>query len=189
MNSSSDQIKLSTVQRTLLLFAALGLAVLLFFFKEGSAEQKDLDYLARRSIEPQIALSSGKPTVMEFYADWCEVCRAMAPVMVSIEKEYDGRINFLMLNVDNPQWENLLNQYDVNGIPQLNFFDQDGDFKGKIIGAKTKFELTHLVDRLIDNVEFTDEGEFSNTGKISLISKPESDKDLPKTNFKPRSHG
>ena len=93
-----------------------------------------MDQLARRSLPPEVALANGKPTIFEFYADWCEVCQNMAPTMLELERTLDDKVDIVLLNVDNQMWSSLIEKYEVNGIPQFNFFNQSGELKGKSIG-------------------------------------------------------
>ena len=76
------------------------------------------------SVEPEIAFKNNKPTFLEFYAEWCEVCKEMAPKVLALKEEYQKDVNFVFLNVDNQKWENYIRKFDVNGIPQVNLFDK-----------------------------------------------------------------
>ena len=82
-NSNSD-IALGPRQKIFLVLLSFFLVVSLFFFRTGFKANEMLDQLANNSLEPEIALSNGKPTVFEFYADWCEACKEMAPDMLSL---------------------------------------------------------------------------------------------------------
>ena len=98
MNEKSESsASLGKEQRVFLLFIGLFLAVLLFFLREGFDTQSPLDQLARRSMEPEAALSNGRPTVFEFYADWCEACKEMAPSMLSLEKKSINKVDIVLL--------------------------------------------------------------------------------------------
>ena len=97
------------------------------------------------SINPEIAFKNNKPTFLEFYAEWCEVCKEMAPKISALKDEYEKDINFVFLNVDNQRWEKYIRKYNVNGIPQINIFDKEGNLKSTFIG---KQEETKIRDSL-----------------------------------------
>ncbi|MEY3735850.1 MAG: hypothetical protein RLZZ624_909 [Cyanobacteriota bacterium] len=136
-------------ERLLLAAVALVLSVALVLLRGGLHPGAPLERLARQSLDLPVALSDGRPTLVEFYADWCEACRAMAPAMEALEKEKRGQLDVVLLNVDNPRWEPELERYAVNGIPQLELFNQRGDDIGRSLGARTAAELSSLSSALI----------------------------------------
>jgi thiol-disulfide isomerase/thioredoxin len=73
---------------------------LLFFFQHTQPVSSValLKAMERDSMDFSVALCNGKPTLVEFYADWCESCKAMAPTMRSIETQYKDRINFITID-------------------------------------------------------------------------------------------
>ena len=87
--------------------------------------------------------------MIEFYADWCQVCREMAPAMLQLEQAQANRIDVVMVNVDNPRWQDLVDRYDVNGIPQLNLFDAEGQAVGRSVGLRHEDELQQLAEALL----------------------------------------
>ncbi len=115
--------------------------------------EKPLDLLARNSLAPEIALNNGKPTLIEFYADWCEVCKEMAPDMLIFKKEYENEIDVVMLNVDNEKWLDLIKKYEVIGIPHISLFDEYAINKGNLIGLKSKLELKETADFILGKIE------------------------------------
>lgn len=125
------------LNRRVALLSTLG-AVGLFAsqrFKTGGFSLKDL---AANAVPYEEALSNGKPTVVEFYADWCEVCRELAPDIYKVEQQYSDRINFVMLNVDNTKWEQELDEFGVEGIPHFAFLDKEGNEEGNVVGKLPK---------------------------------------------------
>ena len=100
------------------------------------------------SIDPEIAFKNNKPTFLEFYAEWCEVCKEMAPKVSTLKKEFENDINFVFLNVDNQKWDNYIRKFEVNGIPHVNLFDGKGNLISTFIGkqdeTKIRKSLTYL---------------------------------------------
>jgi thiol:disulfide interchange protein len=129
---------------------AAALALLLFWLRGGLHPEAPLERLARQSPELATALADGRPTLVEFYADWCEACRAMAPAMEGIERRRRGELDVVLLNVENPRWQPEVERYGVNGIPQLELFDAQGQSVGRSIGARRPEELEALTAALVE---------------------------------------
>jgi thiol-disulfide isomerase/thioredoxin len=106
-------------ERWILLLLATLLAVLLLWLRGGLHPQAPLEKLARQSLDLPVALANGRPTIVEFYADWCQACQAMAPAMDTLAERRKGQLNVVLLNVDNPRWQAEIERFQVNGIPQL----------------------------------------------------------------------
>jgi thiol:disulfide interchange protein len=140
---------LGRLQQVVLVVIAVGLAIGLLVMRGGIQSETPMEQLARRSIEPEVALTNGKPTLIEFYADWCQVCREMAPAMLELERSTQNSLDVVLVNVDNPRWQDLVNRYEVNGIPQLNLFSADGQPRGKSIGLRKPEELIAISEALI----------------------------------------
>ena len=172
-----------------LILLSFCLVVFLFFLRSGFKANLILDQLARNSLLPDQALSNGKPTVFEFYADWCEACKEMAPDMINVKKQNSNKVNVVLLNVDNSRWVDLIDKYNVNGIPQLTFFDDKGEFKGFSLGVRKYSELNEIFLALINNYELPSFTNLSNSS--NLISKNNSNK-LNNNTIRsegPRDHG
>ena len=185
-NKNADN-DLSFLQKFFLVFLTLFLVVSLFFLRSGFKSSAMLDKLAKNSLEPDIALSNGKPTVFEFYADWCEACNEMAPDMVKAEALNSNELDIVLLNVDNSRWLDLIDKYDVNGIPQLTFFDYEGEFRGFSLGVRKYSELNEIFQALINNSELPSLTQLSNSS--NLISKNNLKKISSNIKFEgPREH-
>ncbi len=100
------------------------------------------------SVDPEIAFKNNKPTFLEFYAEWCEVCKEMAPKVSSLKEEYEKDFNFVFLNVDNQKWDNYIRKFDVNGIPQVNLFDKKGNLISTFIGKQEEFTIRDSIDQI-----------------------------------------
>tara|TARA_B100000212_G_scaffold180771_1_gene136053 strand:- start:372 stop:830 length:459 start_codon:yes stop_codon:yes gene_type:complete len=134
---------------TLALFVPFVIAFI-FFFKSSVFESTlQLRNFANLSMEPEIALSNGKPTYLEFYAEWCEICKEMAPKVAELKKDFDNEINFVFLNVDNPKWDKYIKEFKVNGIPQINFIDSNSNSQATFTGLQEEKTLEDAINYLI----------------------------------------
>ena len=100
------------------------------------------------SVDPEIAFTNNKPTFLEFYAEWCEVCKEMAPQVSAFKDEYEKDINFVFLNVDNQKWANYIEKFSVNGIPQVNLFDKKGNLISTFIGKQDEMKIRKSINNL-----------------------------------------
>ena len=115
-----------------------------FFFKSTYL----LKSFGELSVDPEIAFTNDKPTFLEFYAEWCEVCKEMAPQVSAFKDEYEKDINFVFLNVDNQKWGNYIDKFAVNGIPQVNLFDKKGNLISTFIGKQDEMKIRKSINNL-----------------------------------------
>jgi len=130
-----------------LIISIVIISVLLFknlFFKSTYL----LKSFGELSVDPEIAFTNDKPTFMEFYAEWCEVCKEMAPQVSALKNEYEKDINFVFLNVDNQKWGNYIQKFSVNGIPQVNLFDKKGNLISTFIGKQDEIKIRESINNL-----------------------------------------
>ena len=91
-------------------------------------------------------LQSATPVLIDFWAPWCAPCRAIAPVVDELAKEYAGKLKVVKMNVDdNPRTPQ---KYGVRGIPNLIIF-KGGTVQEQIVGAVPKTQLVKAIDKVV----------------------------------------
>ena len=83
-------------------------------------------------------LKSGKPTLVDFWAEWCGPCKQVAPILDEISNEMNGQVVIAKHNID--QEPNMPTKYGVRGIPTMLIF-KNGELKGTKVGATTKSNI------------------------------------------------
>jgi len=91
-------------------------------------------------------IESGKPVVIDFWAEWCGPCRMVSPLVEELAEEFDGKVEIGKLNVD----ENVdtPNEYGIRNIPTILFF-KDGKLVDKQVGAAPKSALKSKVEAIL----------------------------------------
>ncbi|MBS3779169.1 MAG: thioredoxin [Desulfovermiculus sp.] len=89
-------------------------------------------------------IKDSQPVLVDFWAPWCGPCRAIAPVLEELVKEFEGKIKIMKMNVDeNPSTPS---KYGIRAIPTLILF-KGGDVVGQVTGAVSKSNLKDMINQ------------------------------------------
>jgi thioredoxin 1 len=91
-------------------------------------------------------LKSNTPIVIDFWAEWCAPCKAIAPILKDLSAHYDGKVKIVKMNIDeNP---GTPGKYGVRAIPTVLAF-KNGTVVGQITGARPRSAFEELVQRVL----------------------------------------
>ncbi len=94
----------------------------------------------------QEVIHSDKPVFVDFWATWCGPCRMVSHIVEELSNEYEGRVNFVKVDVD--QNRELATKYNIMSIPTLAIF-QNGEVIAQSAGAASKEAIRNYIDKNI----------------------------------------
>ncbi|MEE8348714.1 MAG: thioredoxin [Acidobacteriota bacterium] len=87
-------------------------------------------------------LNSDKPVLVDFWATWCAPCRALAPIIDEVAKDFEDQAKVVNLNVD--ENSETAGKYNIKGIPTLLLFS-GGEIKDQIVGNTAKDTIAKMI--------------------------------------------
>lgn len=104
---------------------------------------ENVTHVTDADFEEQV-LKSDTPVLVDYWAEWCGPCKAIAPVLEDVAGEYSGKVKIVKMNIDeNP---NTPPKYGIRSIPSLMLF-KGGAVENTKVGALNKAQLTEFLDQ------------------------------------------
>ena len=104
-----------------------------------------IKHISDASFEADV-LQSGKPVVVDFWAEWCGPCKMIAPILDEVAAGYGDKIQVAKMNVDENR--EIPAKFGIRGIPTLMLF-KNGQLAATKVGAMSKAQLTAFIDQQI----------------------------------------
>ncbi len=96
-------------------------------------------------------ISSKKPVIVDFWAPWCPWCMKLLPVFEEVSKQYEGKLIFVKVNVE--EHDDIVQANGIMGIPVLKMFCE-GRNVGELVGYKTKEKLVSELDKMLATIPY-----------------------------------
>ena len=91
-------------------------------------------------------IESGKPVVIDFWAEWCIPCKKIAPIIDELAEQFEGRVKIGKYNVEDSS--DISTEFGIRNIPTVIFF-KNGEMVDKIVGATSKDKFKEKVENLL----------------------------------------
>jgi len=87
-------------------------------------------------------------SLVDFWAPWCGPCKMLSPVIDQLAEDFEGKANICKVNTD--EQSDLATEFAIRSIPTL-FVVKNGEVVDTVIGAKSKEDLTNLINHHLEN--------------------------------------
>lgn len=87
-------------------------------------------------------------TLFDFWAAWCGPCKVMHPIVEEIEKEFAGKVKVVKINVDEPNSQAMVEQYQVGAMPTY-IIEKQGSVVNSFVGAQSKTNLVNSLNQAL----------------------------------------
>lgn len=84
--------------------------------------------------------SAQRPMLTDFWAEWCPPCRALAPHLEQVVREFDGRVGLARIEVDEDENMRLAGRYRVRGFPTVILFEH-GEERARFSGSRSRQQI------------------------------------------------
>lgn len=111
-------------------------------YKESVMASELIKHISDSDFEANVLQASG-PVLVDYWAEWCGPCKAIAPILDEVAGAYQGKLQIAKMNVDDNR--EVPAKYGIRGIPTLMLF-KDGELAATKVGALSKAQLMAFID-------------------------------------------